>query len=190
MLSWSRVAQVSQEIHGLFETSPERKRKGDGPERSLSCCVMWSSFTPAARPGLHEISLSSCKLIWFELLKYASRNTEALAQARHGKLRDCEGATARQKQHLEVTDRFHIWQWLLRRMVTDESVAEFISLTSASDDEAVKRLFSPFGSHTLHKSVEAKGYLEMAGGNLQQACCCKGFLSASACGDPSMRVSP
>eukprot|EP00439_Symbiodinium_sp_Y106_P032634 s6810_g3.t3 len=58
------------------------------------------------------------------------QNTEALAQARHGKLRDCEGATA--------------------RMVTDESVAEFISLTSASDDEA-------------------KGYLEMAGGNLQQA---------------------
>ncbi|CAE7900123.1 PDE6D [Symbiodinium necroappetens] len=54
-----------------------------------------------------------------------------------------------QKQHLEVTDRFLIGQWLLRRMVTDESVAEFISLTSASDD--------------------AKGYLEMAGGNLQQA---------------------
>ncbi|CAE7866059.1 Ubxn7 [Symbiodinium sp. KB8] len=60
----------------------------------------------------------------------STRNTEALAQARHGKLYDCEGATA--------------------RMVTDESVAEFISLTSASDDEA-------------------KGYLEMAGGNLQQA---------------------
>ena len=44
--------------------------------------------------------------------------------------------------------------------------------------------FHQYGSHMLHTSVEAKGYLEMAGGNLQQACCCKGFLSASACGDP------
>ncbi|CAE6970969.1 PUX7 [Symbiodinium natans] len=53
-------------------------------------------------------------------------------------------------------------------MVTDESVAEFISLTSASDDEA-------------------KGYLEMAGGNLQQAL---GLFFEMGGGSPALGPSP
>ena len=58
------------------------------------------------------------------------------------------------------------------RMVTDESVAEFISLTSASDDEARCSCEVTAKSTRLSAGAalcKAKGYLEMAGGNLQQA---------------------
>ena len=72
-------------------------------------------------------------------------------------------------------------------MIADESVAEFISLAGASDEEVnhlpvtwslnesisgLKQttVHSPSAVH--HKSIrcgQARGYLEMAGGNLQQA---------------------
>ena len=72
-------------------------------------------------------------------------------------------------------------------MIADESVAEFISLAGASDEEVnhlpvtwslnesisgLKQTTVHFPSAVHHKSIrcgQARGYLEMAGGNLQQA---------------------
>ena len=76
-------------------------------------------------------------------------------------------------------------------MIADESVAEFISLAGASDEEVnqltsnnmvtwslnesisgLKQTIVHSPSAVNHKSIrcgQARGYLEMAGGNLQQA---------------------
>jgi len=61
------------------------------------------------------------------------------------------------------------WTVPQARMITDEAVAEFISLTSVGDEEA-------------------KGYLEMAGGNLQQALSL--YFEMGASSSPALGPSP
>ena len=89
-----------------------------------------------------------------------------------------------ESKHLYNFDIGPSVKWLFVRMIADESVAEFISLAGASDEEVgqfrvrnctdmqprnINQWYSEKDFNIDSCQKKARGYLEMAGGNLQQA---------------------